>query len=485
MKQTLTFIFLFLCASQNSNIFPMSRNQGEKRRISSGRHEDLELGTPQAKHKEIAKSNPEQIVGITPIPEELVHIRTRQIRAGFEQLLQEKHKLASSQDAIELELNEEYFIPANPNLTANSIISIVPKTLYEQSLKNISLKILTYSPIQLIELLTKFGNKEMFRSSLEFEITRKLTFENVNFFSLKIQSTPIYIFQHNASVDSATFSPDGTQVLTASADNTAKLWNLANGSLVRTFTHNNQVTSAIFSPDGRQVLTASWDGTAKLWNLDGSLVQTFNHNDWVTSVKFSPDGSQILTSSNYNYITKLWNLDGSLVQIFHVNHDETVIPDGGTPILAITQGQYGPDWTPEQSFCLTSTIFSTNQKQILTILLDNTAKLWNKTCCAFVQTFAHNSFINAAVFSPDGTQVLTSSNDQTAKLWKIHPLLYKNISIAEFALILLILQYKSFVKSNPNILGFVINLLEQVDGDVPEEQKYIKNYFMQFLAIHP
>ena len=67
------------------------------------------------------------------------------------------------------------------------------------------------------------------------------------------------------SIDAA-FSPDGARILTASADNTAKLWDAASGKLIASFDHQDTVRWAAFSPDGARILTASWDKTAKLWD---------------------------------------------------------------------------------------------------------------------------------------------------------------------------------------------------------------------------
>ena len=37
------------------------------------------------------------------------------------------------------------------------------------------------------------------------------------------------------------FSPDGVQILTASADTTAKLWDAASGKLIGSFDHQDEV----------------------------------------------------------------------------------------------------------------------------------------------------------------------------------------------------------------------------------------------------
>ena len=61
-------------------------------------------------------------------------------------------------------------------------------------------------------------------------------------------------------------SPDGRQVVTASPDGTARLWDAGSGEPLAVLRgHEDVVTSAVFSPDGRQVVTASVDGTARIF----------------------------------------------------------------------------------------------------------------------------------------------------------------------------------------------------------------------------
>ena len=67
---------------------------------------------------------------------------------------------------------------------------------------------------------------------------------------------------------SAQFSPDGTRVVTASEDKTARVWDARTGAaLGEPLRHEGRVNSAQFSPDGTRVVTASEDQTARVWDV--------------------------------------------------------------------------------------------------------------------------------------------------------------------------------------------------------------------------
>jgi WD40 repeat protein len=88
---------------------------------------------------------------------------------------------------------------------------------------------------------------------------------------------------------SVIFSPDGSNVLTGSADNTAILWDAATDDQLRTFSgHTDYVLSIAFSPGVKYVLTGSADWTVKLWDVDyqadirwlcGHLKRDLNSNE--------------------------------------------------------------------------------------------------------------------------------------------------------------------------------------------------------------
>jgi WD40 repeat protein len=66
------------------------------------------------------------------------------------------------------------------------------------------------------------------------------------------------------------------------------------------------VRKSFFSPDGKQIVTASFDNTAKVWDIKGNLLATLGHQGSVINASFSPDGKRIVTAS-FDNIAKVWN----------------------------------------------------------------------------------------------------------------------------------------------------------------------------------
>src|SRR5205823_4358880 len=81
---------------------------------------------------------------------------------------------------------------------------------------------------------------------------------------------------------------------------TARVFDAATGrALVTLAGHAGSVVTASFSPDGRSIVTASTDHTGKIFDAESGreLLPLLGHAAYVTGVAFSPDGRRVLTSS--------------------------------------------------------------------------------------------------------------------------------------------------------------------------------------------
>jgi len=72
-------------------------------------------------------------------------------------------------------------------------------------------------------------------------------------------------------------TPGGRRAVSASADQTLRLWGLVSGQTIRPLEgHTGSVNAVAVTPDGRQVVSGSYDKTLRLWDLEsGKEIATF------------------------------------------------------------------------------------------------------------------------------------------------------------------------------------------------------------------
>jgi WD40 repeat protein len=192
----------------------------------------------------------------------------------------------------------------------------------------------------------------------------------------------------------AEFSPDGKWILTISADNTARLWDAANGQMLRAFRgHTAEVHSAKFSKSLKKVVTASSDGTARVWDTSsGRMINLLKgHTAGVNSAEFDPglDGNLVVTASS-DGTARIW--EAGSVNVFKVLRGH---------MAEVNAAKFSPDGA-----------------RVVTSSDDKTARIWNAaTGKPLIPLQGHLSEVNSAIFSSDNQSVATISNDQTARIW--------------------------------------------------------------------
>ncbi|XP_077067777.1 transducin beta-like protein 3 [Siphateles boraxobius] len=130
---------------------------------------------------------------------------------------------------------------------------------------------------------------------------------------------------HDKDVNSVTISPNDKLLASGSQDRTAKLWSLADMSLLGVFRgHGRGVWCVQFSPVDQVLATASADGSIKIWSLqDFSCLKTFEgHDASVLKIIFVSRGTQ-LVSSGSDGLVKLWTIKtNECVKTFDAHQDK-------------------------------------------------------------------------------------------------------------------------------------------------------------------
>jgi WD40 repeat protein len=239
---------------------------------------------------------------------------------------------------------------------------------------------------------------------------------------------------HYRDVTHATFSPDNKRLVTASKDNSARVWDSKTGNELAILKgHNDNVTHAVFSPDGQRIVTASDDYTARIWDstTGQQLAVLKGHNDDVTHAVFSPDGQSIVTASDD--IARIWDsttgqklvqLEGPINSLSHI----TFSPDSKRILNTGEVFWEAEIWDAETGQILAkltghndkfSSYFSPDGKIIVTGSKDKTARIWDGiTGQELAVLTGHISQVFRVSFNPDGTKIITVSVDGTARIWE-------------------------------------------------------------------
>jgi WD40 repeat protein len=243
---------------------------------------------------------------------------------------------------------------------------------------------------------------------------------------------------HFSSINSISFSPDGSLIATSSLDKSATVWDAKTCKMIsRLEGHKGSVTSTIFSPDGSSLLTTSMDTKAKLWEVkSGRLIQCLEgHRAEIVNAHFNFDGTRVVTAS-WDGTAKLWNSSNNRFKAFPDCNDSLVLaafnPDGSRIVTANVDSSdpIAQVWDSSTYKCLFSlkghlglveyARFSSDDKYIITTSADKTAKAWNAENGDLITTLTgHTDTVKFAAFSGDNQIVATASYDSTAKLWSI------------------------------------------------------------------
>ncbi len=132
---------------------------------------------------------------------------------------------------------------------------------------------------------------------------------------------------HTDDVDDICFSPTGEMLVTASRDNSARLWDARTGRQIgEPMMHSSWVYHAGFSPNGTRVITTSLDRSVRVWDAKSQqlALRPMDHRDGVRRASFSPDSTKIVSGGNDETVV-LWDAATGFSIGARMNHDKPVM----------------------------------------------------------------------------------------------------------------------------------------------------------------
>ncbi len=260
------------------------------------------------------------------------------------------------------------------------------------------------------------------------------------------------LFGHTYCVNTVAFDYSGKRLISASRDNTVRIWDVDSGQLLRTINNESDVKSALLSADGKVAYTiegninvenaAEWNPVSKILRKDNDVeIYAFNGTEAIVGTKDSVLSVDISTGivnniiytptkgdkrkimDNYTVVFEDCKRDvainGNRVAIIY-SGGETVIFDTSSkkPIKRITSTDNGHnvDYNRDGTFLLTVT----RSDEVDSI------KIWDTKQWKVRSTFTTEGFfVYDAKFSPSTNTIAFSSWDslcvadiQTGKITK-------------------------------------------------------------------
>ncbi len=258
---------------------------------------------------------------------------------------------------------------------------------------------------------------------------------------------PARIFEgHGQMVVDVAFDPAGGRLVSASWDDTARVWSLTGAAEAIVLEgHDSGLWSAEFSPDGERVLTGSRDGTSRIWSLGeparvlGPPRVLRSDDGWIVHALFDASGERVITAAQ-NGTMRVWDAGergGSTVLEGHGAAVQRALwcPDGERAVTASEDGT-ARVWPAEAGDAtvlaghegpVVWASFSPDCARVATASHDGTARLWRLGEAgapeargpdnAAAVLAADAGALSRAVFSPDGERVVTTHQDGTVRLW--------------------------------------------------------------------
>lgn len=197
---------------------------------------------------------------------------------------------------------------------------------------------------------------------------------------------------HTDAVNTIDWSSDSLRIISASDDNTVRLWDATTYDPIRSYAHSGSVVEARFDPTGQFIASIARDERARVFSVNsGTATSTLSHPFPINDVAWSPASDRFTTCS-----------DDNLVRLYNRT--------GGLPTLLNGHTQAGA----------TSSTFSPSGTMLASLGGDATVRLWNLTTGNQIDQLTDpREGPRSAAFSPDGAMLAVGMSDSTVVVWDV------------------------------------------------------------------
>jgi WD40 repeat protein len=219
-----------------------------------------------------------------------------------------------------------------------------------------------------------------------------------------------------AGIECAAISPDGTQIATGckggvDEGGVLKLWDARTGKTLRKWQADKfHVTRVAFNPDGARIVTGGFDQAVKVWDARTAalLLDAKGMMSHWSSVAFSPDGTRLVAGR-----------DDRTARVIDARTGAVLLElKGRQPISHSIRSGFGPEGVLSVAFSPDGTRIATAGGTGGYGNDEGGVSVWDaRTGAELLELKGHKGMVWSVAFSPDGERIISGSADGTAKVW--------------------------------------------------------------------
>lgn len=257
-----------------------------------------------------------------------------------------------------------------------------------------------------------------------------------------IMNKKVVITAHKTTISSAFFVDNGKRVVSASYDNTIKVWDISTQTSLAPLINGEISEYDIFgfvsaspSPDGLLIVTTSLTDAVQIWDINtGECIWRLkNESTYYRYATFSPSGGKIAVTS-LNEIVEIWSIKDRKRVLELKGHTEKVIfaayNSDGSMIVTASEDKTIRIWDAHTGICYsiltghTESInmvkYSPDDKLIASASDDNTIRIWDPESGECIMVLhGHTNSVKTIAFDSDGTFLISTSIDGCARIWDL------------------------------------------------------------------
>lgn len=238
---------------------------------------------------------------------------------------------------------------------------------------------------------------------------------------------------HSRVIYAVALSPDGKRLASASVDNTIKLWNASDGTLLRTLGGAVYSNGLAFFPGGRRLASADGDGAVRIWDTETGAVEAKlgGRGDPALAVAVFPGGER-LVSGGADGKVRFWRAEARNPYRTIAAHPGyatavAVSPDGkktasgsaSSPLVRVWDAETGAAAGKFEGHteAVNALAFSPSGERLASAGEDGTIKVWGLSGGLCLQTYSPRKPVYALAYSPDGSHIFSGGADDAVSVW--------------------------------------------------------------------